>query len=178
MTSPNIIETKAKDRSERFNLQQSTDVNTGSRLCIMKNLPLSQPADWTTLKDGSISEFFGVIPLSALRSKTCVIRKYKLLITEIERSAGCLVKKCSHPVQYHHCSSWYNQFKWCSFFTGYQSLLSGQQGFQGLMGVQQPPQSQGMMSSHQGTPVQSVMLSYPTVSNYQVHISNLENCVL
>ncbi|XP_065741914.1 cAMP-regulated phosphoprotein 21 isoform X10 [Phocoena phocoena] len=51
---------------------------------------------------------------------------------------------------------------------GYQPLLSGQQGFQGLMGVQQPPQSQGMMSSHQGTPVQSVMLSYPTVSNYQV----------
>ncbi|XP_067609807.1 cAMP-regulated phosphoprotein 21 isoform X8 [Pseudorca crassidens] len=51
---------------------------------------------------------------------------------------------------------------------GYQPLLSGQQGFQGLVGVQQPPQSQGMMSSHQGTPVQSVMLSYPTVSNYQV----------
>ncbi|XP_023988053.1 cAMP-regulated phosphoprotein 21 isoform X27 [Physeter macrocephalus] len=51
---------------------------------------------------------------------------------------------------------------------GYQPLLSGQQGFQGLMGVQQPPQSQGMMSSHQGTPVQSVMLSYPTMSNYQV----------
>ncbi|XP_066861874.1 cAMP-regulated phosphoprotein 21 isoform X27 [Kogia breviceps] len=51
---------------------------------------------------------------------------------------------------------------------GYQPLLSGQQGFQGLMGVQQPPQSQGLMSSHQGTPVQSVMLSYPTMSNYQV----------
>uniref|UniRef100_A0ABI0NKP9 cAMP regulated phosphoprotein 21 n=1 Tax=Bos taurus TaxID=9913 RepID=A0ABI0NKP9_BOVIN len=51
---------------------------------------------------------------------------------------------------------------------GYQPVLSGQQGFQGLMGVQQPPQSQGVMSSQQGTPVQSVMVSYPTVSNYQV----------
>ncbi|XP_036725017.1 cAMP-regulated phosphoprotein 21 isoform X9 [Balaenoptera musculus] len=51
---------------------------------------------------------------------------------------------------------------------GYQPVLSGQQGFQGLMGVQQPPQSQGMMGSQQGTPVQSVMLSYPTMSNYQV----------
>ncbi|XP_059795112.1 cAMP-regulated phosphoprotein 21 isoform X14 [Balaenoptera ricei] len=51
---------------------------------------------------------------------------------------------------------------------GYQPVLSGQQGFQGLMGVQQPPQSQGMMASQQGTPVQSVMLSYPTMSNYQV----------
>uniref|UniRef100_A0A8C3YQT5 cAMP regulated phosphoprotein 21 n=1 Tax=Catagonus wagneri TaxID=51154 RepID=A0A8C3YQT5_9CETA len=51
---------------------------------------------------------------------------------------------------------------------GYQPVLSGQQGFQSLMGVQQPPQSQGMMSSQQGTPVQSVMVSYPTMSNYQV----------
>ncbi|XP_065789039.1 cAMP-regulated phosphoprotein 21 isoform X12 [Muntiacus reevesi] len=51
---------------------------------------------------------------------------------------------------------------------GYQPVLSGQQGFQGLMGVQQPPQSQGVMSSQQGTPVQSVMVSYPAVSNYQV----------
>ncbi|XP_012575829.1 PREDICTED: cAMP-regulated phosphoprotein 21 isoform X2 [Condylura cristata] len=51
---------------------------------------------------------------------------------------------------------------------GYQPVLSGQQGFQGLMGVQQPPQSQSMMSSQQGTPVQSVMVSYPTMSSYQV----------
>uniref|UniRef100_A0A8D0JUN7 cAMP regulated phosphoprotein 21 n=1 Tax=Sus scrofa TaxID=9823 RepID=A0A8D0JUN7_PIG len=51
---------------------------------------------------------------------------------------------------------------------GYQPVLSGQQGFQSLMGVQQPPQSQGVMSSQQGTPVQSVMVSYPTMSNYQV----------
>ncbi|XP_047625842.1 cAMP-regulated phosphoprotein 21 isoform X5 [Phacochoerus africanus] len=51
---------------------------------------------------------------------------------------------------------------------GYQPVLSGQQGFQSLMGVQQPPQSQGVMSSQQGTPVQSIMVSYPTMSNYQV----------
>ncbi|XP_052494267.1 cAMP-regulated phosphoprotein 21 isoform X3 [Budorcas taxicolor] len=51
---------------------------------------------------------------------------------------------------------------------GYQPVLSGPQGFQGLVGVQQPPQSQGVMSSQQGTPVQSVMVSYPAVSNYQV----------
>ncbi|KAI4532118.1 hypothetical protein MG293_017383 [Ovis ammon polii] len=50
----------------------------------------------------------------------------------------------------------------------YQPVLSGPQGFQGLVGVQQPPQSQGVMSSQQGTPVQSVMVSYPAVSNYQV----------
>ncbi|XP_054451316.1 cAMP-regulated phosphoprotein 21 isoform X11 [Pteronotus mesoamericanus] len=51
---------------------------------------------------------------------------------------------------------------------GYQPVLSGQQGFQGLMGVQQPPQSQGVMSNQPGTPVQSVMVSYPTMSSYQV----------
>ncbi|XP_069417475.1 cAMP-regulated phosphoprotein 21 isoform X15 [Ovis canadensis] len=51
---------------------------------------------------------------------------------------------------------------------GYQPVLSGPQGFQGLVGVQQPPQSQGVISSQQGTPVQSVMVSYPAVSNYQV----------
>ncbi|XP_027624170.1 cAMP-regulated phosphoprotein 21 isoform X4 [Tupaia chinensis] len=51
---------------------------------------------------------------------------------------------------------------------GYQPVLSGQQGFQGLMGVQQPPQSQSVISNQQGTPVQSVMVSYPTMSSYQV----------
>ncbi|XP_062970997.1 cAMP-regulated phosphoprotein 21 isoform X4 [Cynocephalus volans] len=51
---------------------------------------------------------------------------------------------------------------------GYQPVLSGQQGFQGLVGVQQPPQSQSVMSSQQGTPVQSVMVSYPAMSSYQV----------
>ncbi|XP_045713047.1 cAMP-regulated phosphoprotein 21 isoform X6 [Phyllostomus hastatus] len=51
---------------------------------------------------------------------------------------------------------------------GYQPVLSGQQGFQGLMGVQQPPQSQGVMNNQPGAPVQSVMVSYPTMSSYQV----------
>ncbi|XP_037004248.2 cAMP-regulated phosphoprotein 21 isoform X5 [Artibeus jamaicensis] len=51
---------------------------------------------------------------------------------------------------------------------GYQPVLSGQQGFQGLMGVQQPTQSQGVMTNQPGTPVQSVMVSYPTMSSYQV----------
>ncbi|XP_006890669.1 PREDICTED: cAMP-regulated phosphoprotein 21 isoform X2 [Elephantulus edwardii] len=51
---------------------------------------------------------------------------------------------------------------------GYQAVLSGQQGFQGLLGVQPPPQSQSVMSNQQGTPVQSVMVPYPTMSSYQV----------
>ncbi|KAL6058543.1 hypothetical protein STEG23_022460 [Scotinomys teguina] len=50
----------------------------------------------------------------------------------------------------------------------YQPVLSGQQGFQGLMGVQQSPHSQGVLSSQQGAPVQGVMVSYPTMSSYQV----------
>ncbi|XP_069929049.1 cAMP-regulated phosphoprotein 21 isoform X16 [Oryctolagus cuniculus] len=59
---------------------------------------------------------------------------------------------------------------------GYQPVLSGQQGFQSLMGVQQPSQSQSVISNQQGTPVQSMMVSYPTMSSYQVHISCLEMC--
>nr|XP_055177583.1 cAMP-regulated phosphoprotein 21 isoform X5 [Nyctereutes procyonoides] len=51
---------------------------------------------------------------------------------------------------------------------GYQPVLSGQQGFQGLMGVQQQPQSQSVMSNQPGAPVQSVMVSYPAMSSYQV----------
>ncbi|XP_038177321.1 cAMP-regulated phosphoprotein 21 isoform X3 [Arvicola amphibius] len=51
---------------------------------------------------------------------------------------------------------------------GYQPVLTGQQGFQGLMGVQQSPHGQGVMSNQQGTPVQGVMVSYPTMSSYQV----------
>ncbi|XP_031201399.1 cAMP-regulated phosphoprotein 21 isoform X13 [Mastomys coucha] len=51
---------------------------------------------------------------------------------------------------------------------GYQSVLSGQQGFQGLMGVQQSAHSQGVMSSQQAAPVHGVMVSYPTMSSYQV----------
>lgn len=89
-------------------------------------------------------------------------------------SESCLVSKCSDPMKYHLCSSWHNQFKKWFFFAGYQPVLSGQQGFQGLLGVQQPPQSQSVMSNQTGTPVQSVMVSYPTMSSYQVHISSLE----
>uniref|UniRef100_A0A8I3PTY9 cAMP regulated phosphoprotein 21 n=1 Tax=Canis lupus familiaris TaxID=9615 RepID=A0A8I3PTY9_CANLF len=51
---------------------------------------------------------------------------------------------------------------------GYQPVLSGQQGFQSLIGVQQQPQSQSVMSNQPGAPVQSVMVSYPTMSSYQV----------
>ncbi|XP_004614640.1 cAMP-regulated phosphoprotein 21 isoform X6 [Sorex araneus] len=51
---------------------------------------------------------------------------------------------------------------------GYQPVLSGQQGFQGLIGMQQSPQNQSVMSNQQGTAVQSVMVSYPTMSSYQV----------
>eukprot|EP00072_Mus_musculus_P067384 XP_017169147.1 PREDICTED: cAMP-regulated phosphoprotein 21 isoform X20 [Mus musculus] len=51
---------------------------------------------------------------------------------------------------------------------GYQPVLSGQQGFQGMMGVQQSAHSQGVMSSQQGAPVHGVMVSYPTMSSYQV----------
>ncbi|XP_045292628.1 cAMP-regulated phosphoprotein 21 isoform X21 [Leopardus geoffroyi] len=51
---------------------------------------------------------------------------------------------------------------------GYQPVLSGQQGFQGLIGVQQPSQSQNVMSNQPGNPVQGVMVSYPTMSSYQV----------
>ncbi|XP_035300509.1 cAMP-regulated phosphoprotein 21 isoform X4 [Cricetulus griseus] len=36
------------------------------------------------------------------------------------------------------------------------------------MGVQQSPHSQGVMSSQQGAPVQGVMVSYPTMSSFQV----------
>lgn len=93
---------------------------------------------------------------------------------EIEISEGCLANKCSRPTKYHLCVSWYNQFKRWFFFAGYQPVISGQQGFQGLMGVQQPPQSQSVMSNQTGTPVQSMMVSYPTMSSYQVHISGME----
>ena len=88
------------------------------------------------------------------------------------------MKKFSYSMQFHLRSPRYNQFKRCFLFAGYQPVLSGQQGFQGLMGVQQPPQSQGVMSSQQGTPVQSVMVSYPTVSNYQVRVWSLGNSAL
>ncbi|XP_030668027.1 cAMP-regulated phosphoprotein 21 isoform X8 [Nomascus leucogenys] len=70
------------------------------------------------------------------------------------------------PVQYNAPRS--QQMPQAAQQAGYQPVLSGQQGFQGLIGVQQPPQSQNVMNNQQGTPVQSVMVSYPTMSSYQV----------
>ncbi|XP_048848678.1 cAMP-regulated phosphoprotein 21 isoform X2 [Brienomyrus brachyistius] len=54
--------------------------------------------------------------------------------------------------------------------TGYQPLSSNQQqAFQGVMGVQQPPQSQNLMSSNQpANQVQGMMVPYPPMSSYQV----------
>ncbi|XP_071285796.1 cAMP-regulated phosphoprotein 21 isoform X7 [Agelaius tricolor] len=52
---------------------------------------------------------------------------------------------------------------------GYQPVLpSQQQGFQGLMGMQQPPQSQNLMNNQQGNQVQGMMVQYPAMSSYQV----------
>ncbi|XP_063181546.1 cAMP-regulated phosphoprotein 21 isoform X4 [Chroicocephalus ridibundus] len=52
---------------------------------------------------------------------------------------------------------------------GYQAVLPNQQqGFQGLMGMQQPPQSQNLMNNQQGNQVQGMMVQYPAMSSYQV----------
>ncbi|NXF92544.1 ARP21 protein, partial [Eubucco bourcierii] len=52
---------------------------------------------------------------------------------------------------------------------GYQTVLPNQQqGFQGLMGMQQPPQSQNLMNNQQGNQVQGMMVQYPAMSSYQV----------
>uniref|UniRef100_A0A8C4W8W9 cAMP regulated phosphoprotein 21 n=1 Tax=Gopherus evgoodei TaxID=1825980 RepID=A0A8C4W8W9_9SAUR len=52
---------------------------------------------------------------------------------------------------------------------GYQPVLTNQQqGFQGLMGMQQPPQSQNLMNNQQGNQVQGLMVQYPAMSSYQV----------
>nr|XP_025957127.1 cAMP-regulated phosphoprotein 21 isoform X7 [Dromaius novaehollandiae] len=51
----------------------------------------------------------------------------------------------------------------------YQPILPNQQqGFQGLMGMQQPPQSQSLMNNQQGNQVQGMMVQYPAMSSYQV----------
>ncbi|XP_078544420.1 cAMP-regulated phosphoprotein 21 isoform X4 [Lissotriton helveticus] len=53
--------------------------------------------------------------------------------------------------------------------SGFQSVLPNQQqGFQGLMGMQPPPQSQNMMNNQQGNQVQGMMVQYPTMPSYQV----------
>ncbi|NWT90878.1 ARP21 protein, partial [Lanius ludovicianus] len=52
---------------------------------------------------------------------------------------------------------------------GYQPVLPNQQqGFQGLLGMQQPPQSQNLMNNQQGNQVQGMMVQYPAMSSYQV----------
>ncbi|XP_065609429.1 cAMP-regulated phosphoprotein 21 isoform X2 [Cyrtonyx montezumae] len=52
---------------------------------------------------------------------------------------------------------------------GYQPVLPNQQqGFQSLMGMQQPPQSQSLMNNQQGNQVQGMMVQYPAMSSYQV----------
>ncbi|KAM6375746.1 cAMP-regulated phosphoprotein 21 [Alca torda] len=52
---------------------------------------------------------------------------------------------------------------------GYQPVLPNQQqGFQGLIGMQQPPQSQNLMNNQQGNQVQGMMVQYPAMSSYQV----------
>ncbi|XP_075442385.1 cAMP-regulated phosphoprotein 21 isoform X3 [Ascaphus truei] len=55
---------------------------------------------------------------------------------------------------------------------GFQPVLSNQQqGFQGLIGMQQPPQSQNLMNNQQGNQVQGMMVQYPAMSSYQVPMS-------
>nr|XP_047908156.1 cAMP-regulated phosphoprotein 21 isoform X16 [Anser cygnoides] len=54
-------------------------------------------------------------------------------------------------------------------YAGYQPVLPNQQqGFQGLVGMQQPPQSQSLMNNQQGNQVQGMMVQYPAMSSYQV----------
>ncbi|KAF4792242.1 cAMP-regulated phosphoprotein 21 [Turdus rufiventris] len=54
---------------------------------------------------------------------------------------------------------------------GYQPVLPNQQqGFQGLMGMQQPPQSQNLMNNQQGNQVQGMMVQYPAMSSYQMKV--------
>nr|XP_033786228.1 cAMP-regulated phosphoprotein 21 isoform X3 [Geotrypetes seraphini] len=55
---------------------------------------------------------------------------------------------------------------------GYQPVLSNQQqGFQGLLGIQQPPQNQNLMNNQQGNQVQGMMVQYPAMSSYQVSMN-------
>lgn len=59
---------------------------------------------------------------------------------------------------------------------GYQPVLANQQqGFQGLVGIQQPPQSQSLMNNQQGNQVQGMMVQYPAMSSYQV-LRSCEDC--
>ncbi|MGH0130472.1 UNVERIFIED_CONTAM: hypothetical protein FKN15_042541 [Acipenser sinensis] len=70
------------------------------------------------------------------------------------------------PVQYNAQRN--QQIPQTSQQTGYQTVLPNQQGFQGFMGMQQPPQNQNLMSSQQGNQVQGMLVQYPAISSYQV----------
>ncbi|XP_062922419.1 cAMP-regulated phosphoprotein 21 isoform X2 [Mobula hypostoma] len=53
--------------------------------------------------------------------------------------------------------------------SGFQPVLPNQQqSFQGLVGVQQPAQSQNLLNGQQGGQVSGVMVQYPAMSSYQV----------
>ncbi|XP_039192848.1 cAMP-regulated phosphoprotein 21 isoform X3 [Crotalus tigris] len=52
---------------------------------------------------------------------------------------------------------------------GYQSVLTNQQqGFHGLIGMQQSPPNQNLINNQQGNQVQGMMVQYPAMSSYQV----------
>ncbi|RXN00978.1 cAMP-regulated phosphoprotein 21 [Acipenser ruthenus] len=78
------------------------------------------------------------------------------------------------PVQYNAQRN--QQIPQASQQTGYQTVLPNQQGFQGLMGMQQPPQNQSLMSSQQGNQVQGMLVQYPAMSSYQVGSLSLLLC--
>ncbi|KAG8442690.1 hypothetical protein GDO86_011471 [Hymenochirus boettgeri] len=55
---------------------------------------------------------------------------------------------------------------------GYQSVLSAQKhGFQGLTGLQQSTLNQNLLNSQQGSQMQGMMVQYPSMSSYQVPVS-------
>ncbi|XP_029445479.1 cAMP-regulated phosphoprotein 21 isoform X9 [Rhinatrema bivittatum] len=56
---------------------------------------------------------------------------------------------------------------------GYQAVLPNQQqGFQGLMGMQQSPHNQNLMNNNQqGNQVQGMMVQYPAMPSYQVSMN-------
>lgn len=139
----------------------------------MKNLPLSQRACWTIPWKMEIS-------VNTLGPPSCPLSEAKTALLgsrHLDNTAPVGRRRCLRP-EASLLSSWHNQFKRRFFFAGYQPVLSSQQGFQSLLGVQQPPQSQSVLSSQAGTPVPSVMVSYPTMSSYQVCICSLESCGL
>lgn len=76
-------------------------------------------------------------------------------------------------MQFHLCSPWYNfsskMFPLCRLPA---SLVWSAEVPRPRGGAAATSES-GVMSSQQGTPVQSVMVSYPAVSNYQMRVWSL-----